>query len=123
MIKLEVKMRNCFLLLITIFALEIQFLSGDEKIGGTIENVDLIVSDLTTDYNHNYGDRYYAINRNDYPVRVSIKMINGVNAEDHLIRNTVIIEPHERADLGLIRQKDPLKTSDWKYEWHVKPDK
>jgi|ERR1700733_12441237 len=114
-------MRNCFLLLVTIFS--VYCLSGEERIGGSLENVDLMISDLTNEDNHNYGDRYYAINHNDYPMRVSIRITEGFNAEDRLVRNTIIVEPHEGADLGVITQKNLAKYADWKYEWQTREDR
>jgi hypothetical protein len=113
-------MKNYFFLLITIFSL--RFLSGEEKIGGTLENVDLMITDLINEDNHNYGERYYAINHNPYSMRISIKLTDGFNAENRLIRHTIIVEPHDRVELGLITQKDLSKNAEWKYEWQTRVD-
>lgn len=97
-------------------------LSANGRIGGSLENVDLVVEDLYNEDDHNYGEKYYVINRNDHPMRVSIKIKDIINGEDTLIRHTIIVESHDSAELGMIVQKDLGKTADWKYEWQTRPD-
>jgi hypothetical protein len=104
--------------LVTIFPL-----SADERIGGTLENVDLFIEDLVNEDQHNFGEKYSVINRNAVPVRVSIKLLNKENIEDHLIDDYKIIAPHKKTELGYILQKDPAKPANWKYEWQTVREK
>lgn len=109
-----------FSLLASLF---IQFtLSADERIGGTLENVDLFQADLYNDDGHNFGEKYSVINRNDHPMRVSIKLTSSQNIDNHLVPYSIVLPPHKKGDLGYITQQDPKKGSDWKYEWQVKKD-
>lgn len=92
-------------------------LQADERIGGTLNHVDLMIEDLYNEDGHNCGERYYAINRNDCCMRISIKLTKSMNVEDHLIDYTVILDSHKKVDLGFVVQKIVSDTSSWKYDW------
>lgn len=97
-------------------------LFSEERIAGTLENVDLYVTDLYNDDGHNYGEQYHVRNRNDYPMRIKIQLTDNANADSHLINFTVIVEPHSTADLGYITQKELARGANWKYEWKAVRD-
>ncbi len=97
-------------------------LQAEERIAGTLDEVDLIISEMENDKGHNYGEHYFALNRGTLPVRLTIKLTDTTNAEDRLIAYTIILNPRERADLGTVTQKDVSKESGWKYQWSVEPD-
>ncbi|NGX42212.1 MAG: hypothetical protein K940chlam7_00489 [Chlamydiae bacterium] len=105
--------------LFVLFALP---LFSEERIVDTIENVDLYVNDLYNEDDHNYGEEYYVLNRNDFPMHVSIHLTDNKNAEKHLIKSTVIVGSNLRGDLGHILQKDLSLGATWKYEWKAERD-
>ncbi len=107
-------------LFLAIFSMHTLF--AEEKIGGTLNNTDLIVKDLVNEEGHNYGERYYVLNRNDYPVKVSIKLTDGQNIDDYLVPYTIVVKEFQRIEIGEIYQTDIKKESSWNYEWQVEPD-
>lgn len=97
-------------------------LYGEERIAGTLENVDLIIEDVTNEKGHNHGEKYFAFNRNHYPVRLTIRLTDQSNADDQLVPFTIIIKPQDRVQIGIVMQKNPEEESSWNYEWVVEPD-
>jgi hypothetical protein len=93
-----------------------------ERIAGTIDQVDLLIENLTNEKGHNFGERYYAFNRSSHPVRVSIRVIDSINADDKLVNYTIIAKPLDRVKLGKIIQSDLKKESKWEYTWEVASD-
>lgn len=98
------------------------FAYGEERIAGTLDDVDLIIERLEKDNGHDYGERYFALNRGTSPVRLTIKITDIENADQQLLSHTLILNPHERVDLGTVVQTDITKEARWKYEWSVEPD-
>jgi hypothetical protein len=115
-------MLRIFPVLLSLFFCTFSFLHAEERIASTLNDVDLLVSDLYNENGHNWGEKYIAINHNSFAVKASIKAQDLINAEDKLLRHTIIIEPGDRADLGSIMQKDLSTHADWKYEWQIRPD-
>lgn len=107
-------------LFLTIFSTLSLF--AEEKIGGTLNNTDLIIKELVNKEGHNYGERYYILNRNKYPVQVSIKITNSHNVDDYLVPYTVIVKEFQRIEVGEVYQTEITKKSSWDYEWQVQPD-
>lgn len=97
-------------------------LGAEERIAGTLDQVDLIATDVKNEDGHNYGEKYSAFNRNDVPMRITIRLTEAENVESYIVPHTLITEPHTQADLGYILQKDVSKNAAWKYEWQAKPD-
>lgn len=116
-------MRFCYLILIVTFLLNISTPLSANRIGGTIQNVDLIIKNLCNSDNHDCGEEYFVINHNDFPMRVSIRITDQINTDDRLIHNIIIVEPHDKASLGSVLQKDTAKPADWKFQWQTKADK
>lgn len=110
-------------LFITIISTLVFSLHADERIGGTLENVDLLIEDIYSDEGHNFGEKYSVINRDKASMRVTIRLTESENIEDHLIDHAIIVDPHRRVDLGYIQQKDVAKGACWKYEWKAQRDK
>jgi hypothetical protein len=75
---------------------------------------------LDADEKH-YGYDYSARNRNDYPVYVSIRLTNAVNAYDGLLPGSVIVQGGENASLGYVVQEDASSDSNWDLEWKAEP--
>lgn len=98
------------------------YVHSGERIAGTMESVDLIIEDMYNDNGHNFGERFYAINRNDFPIRLSIHLTEAKNAENSFVAYTLIINPLEKVKLGKVRQKDLTAESSWNYEWEVQRD-
>lgn len=116
-------MRKLALYFLPFFCLALTSLFAEEHLASSVNNVDLYVNDLYHEENgHNYAEEYRAVNRNDFPVRVSIKLTEIVNADNRLIRNTIIIDPKEEAPLGTVQQKDLSKSATWNYQWQAKKD-
>lgn len=113
------KLLSSFFFLITFIVIPLQ---ASERDVGTLDNVDLIVSDLYNEDRHNYGEEYFVLNRNDHPMRVSIKLTESKNVEDHIIRYTIIVEPHDRVGMGFVLQDEVSKGADWKYTWEAGRD-
>jgi len=109
------------LLLLSILSLSTG-LQAEERIAGTLESVDLIIEDMYNEQGHNYGERYFAINRNDTPVRISIRLTEAKNAEDHFVPYTIVVKPLEKVKLGKVKQTDLTAESFWNYAWEVQPD-
>lgn len=111
--------------LLPIFALSFLFsaaLVGEERIASTLENVDLMIEDVHNNKGHNFGEQYSALNRNDYPVKLSIKIVGARNASDQLVPYTIIVKALDKVKLGKITQANPKEESSWNYEWEVEPD-
>ena len=98
-------------------------LSAESHIAETLDNVDLLIEDKFSEKGHNFGEDYYVHNRNDYPVRFTIKINDAINAQNNLIKNIIVIPPNNKAPLGSVRQDDLTKESNWSYEWEVTPDR
>jgi hypothetical protein len=109
--------------LLTLVSLAFFTVNADERIGGTLENVDLLIEDIYNDDGHNFGEKYSAINRAKVSMRVSIELLESENIENHLIEHAVIVDPHRKVDLGSVLQKNVAKGSNWRYEWKATKDK
>ncbi len=96
--------------------------SLEGRVAESINNVDLIVEEKLNEKGENYGDIYTVHNRNDFPIRFSIKLGDSVNAVDNLTKNTIIVEPNQTASVGTVTMDDPTKESNWSYEIQIKPD-
>lgn len=92
------------------------------KIADSINNVDLIIEEKVNEKGENYGDDYMVHNRNEFPIRFSIKLSDSMNAIDNLLKNTIIVEPDQTASVGAVIMDDRSKESNWSYEIQVKPD-
>lgn len=114
-------MKSLFLFVLILFLLQLS-LSAEDRIAGTLNNVDLFKTDLFNEDGHNIGENYFALNRNEAPMRIAIKLASAQNAEDHLIQHIIVLSPHQKADLGYITQQDLNKAANWKYEWDVRKD-
>ncbi len=97
-------------------------LQSEEKRVNTLKNVDLFIENLTNKKGHNYGERYFAINHNDFPVKLSIKLKSGKNVVNKLVPFTIVVKPHEKVKLGKVVQSDSSIESAWSYEWEIEPD-
>lgn len=115
-------MSKHFSFFLTAMVLGLFTLYGDERVGGTLENVDLLIEDLYNDDGYNFGEKYVAINRGQSQMRISIRLTDMENVEDHLIDHTVILGPHRKVDLGYVIQNNLAKSSNWKYEWKAQKD-
>ena len=94
----------------------------EERIASTLENVDLIIEDVLNETGHNFGEKYFAYNRNDFSVRLSIKLVGERNTLDKLIPYTIVIKPLSKVKLGKVTQSNPKEEASWNYEWEVIPD-
>lgn len=116
-------MKKYFLLPLTLMSfLFCSSLIGEERIASTLENVDLIIEDIHNENGHNYGEQYFARNRNDHPVKLSIKIAGARNASDDLVPYMIVIRPLDKVKLGKITQADPKQEASWNYEWEVQTD-
>lgn len=95
---------------------------GDERVAETLENVDFIVENLKDEKGNLYGEAYYALNHNNYPIRISIKLVQAENVNQKIVPYTIIMEPDARVSLGSVAKNKSGKDAKWKYEWEVEPD-
>ena len=95
---------------------------GEERVAETLENVDFIIENLRDGEGNIYGESYYAKNNNDYPMRISMELVQAENVDPKIIPYTVIMEPEVRILLGSVVKNDSEKDAVWKYQWEVEPD-
>lgn len=96
--------------------------SLEGRVAESINNVDLIIEDLYNSQGQDYGDDFFIHNRNDIPIRFSIKLTDAINAKDGLLKNTIIIEPQQRISIGSVTMNNLAIEANWSYELNVKPD-
>lgn len=68
-----------------------------------------------------YGYNYSALNRNSYPVYVSIRLTSSENAYDGLVPGSIIVQAGESAPLGYIVQESVSENANWNFEWKTEP--
>ncbi|MGA8164510.1 MAG: hypothetical protein WB791_05725 [Waddliaceae bacterium] len=95
----------------------------EEQVVGTLNGVDLIFADLFNKDGHNFGEQYFVLNRNDQPMRVSIRLVGSENAVDHLVKYTIIVNRRDRVEIGKVIQDNLSEGANWKYEWQVETDR
>ena len=113
--------RFFFLLFMIIFSTSIY--AEEEHVVGTLNDVDLISANLFNEDGHNFGEKYFVLNRNDQPMRISIHLIESENAVDHLVKYTIIVNRHDKVEVGHILQDKISVKANWKYEWQVENDR
>lgn len=95
---------------------------GEERVAETLEKVDFIIDTLRDDEGNIYGESYYAMNRNDYPMRISMEITHQENVDAKIVPYTIIMKPDARVPLGSVVKNDTDMDASWKYEWEVEPD-
>jgi hypothetical protein len=94
-------------------------MAQEEKLEQTVEGVELYQMDKYNAEGHNFGTDYVVYNRNDYPVLISIELVEKRNLLDGLLIGVIRVEPGEKAYLGWLIQSDPEYDSDWRIQWWV----
>lgn len=103
----------CFFFL-SFFAIE-----AGERIVDTLNQVDLIVVDRVNVDGYSFGEEYFACNRNDFPVYISIRLIKAENVGSDLAIGPMTATPKTKINLGSVLQTNTSKVASWRYEWLI----
>ena len=95
---------------------------GEERVAETLDNVDFIVENLKDEEGKMYGESYFALNRNNYPMRISMEITQAKNVETKIAPYTIVMEPSARVPLGTVVKINPEEDAVWNYEWLIEPD-
>ena len=107
--------RNLLALLLLITPLAAQTVVGENA------GVQILRERRYNAQDRHIGYNYSALNRNPYPVYVSIRLTASENAYDGLLPGSVIVQGGETTPLGYIVQESISENANWNFEWKTEP--
>lgn len=94
-------------------------LLSEVRVLDTLQNVDLIAEDRKDDQGRKNGVNYYAHNRNNGVVYVTIDALNAKNVYENLTYSQVVVDASDKVFLGWVIQTKNEDQSHWEVEWTV----
>lgn len=100
-----------------------EHMQGQAIVVSTLSSVDLVAVNRVNEAGHNYGTTYLLQNRNEFEVKVALKVVDGINIIDQLSQEDVILKALEKKQVGSVLQEIETEASAWNIDWEVSRSK
>lgn len=99
---------------------EPQTQAAEEEVLNTLDQVDLIQVRKFDVEGNELGADIFALNRQTYPIEVTIRLTKSDNVTNSLTNRWVSVTPGSRGFLGSVLLKDQSKPGSWYFEWKIR---